>query len=149
MENLTRWHPDTCSCVLVYATDPANPEAEPVVSAVENACDEHQADTPREVFQAVLAENRLKNGAVGMAAELAAVEPMAINWSLDQDRAVCLSIPGVEPPTEEMLSQGSTRSVPTGGVEGAPEGDVAPTTDPVTIQAALDEAFGVGRVRLV
>ena len=131
MDRLTRWHPDTCSCVLVFALDDAKPDAEPVIEAVEAVCPAHRRDTPEEVFQAVLEENRRKNEAVAQVAAMAGADPTAVKWSIgEKDRAVCLSIPGA-----------------------AKEGEIVPpvvlTTDPVEIQAALDQRFGVGRIQIV
>lgn len=62
----TRWRPDTCSCVLVYAWDDASPEEGRVHTCVQvEPCGEHAAVAAKgdlqATFEAVLAHNRAEN----------------------------------------------------------------------------------------
>lgn len=64
MKHITRWRPDTCSCVLELEWDDEVPEAEREHTAVKvERCGVHQHDgEPHQaVFETVLTENRQKN----------------------------------------------------------------------------------------
>lgn len=64
MKHITRWRPDTCSCVLELEWDDEVPEAERTHEAVKVercAVHQHQGEPHQAVFESVIGENRHKN----------------------------------------------------------------------------------------
>lgn len=67
MRQITRWAPDTCTCVIQYEWDDAtNPDDQVhTVYNILSACPLHTG-TPDEIFQACLATNQAKNDPPGV-----------------------------------------------------------------------------------
>lgn len=78
----TRWHPDTCDCVVQY-----DDQGQLVV--FEKACARHST-ADQAAFDALLAGNRLKNRVVN-AAETVRVGSVQ-NWSIGDDGKIVLVV---------------------------------------------------------
>ncbi|MBA7636425.1 hypothetical protein ES703_44043 [subsurface metagenome] len=86
MKQVTRWKPDTCSCVLDIEWDDEEPEGSHTIKAVPHRCEAHQG-TNEDVFKDVLSENTRKNKVFGLAQELLpALEVEDYDWHFDAQR---------------------------------------------------------------
>lgn len=84
MIKVTRWHPDTCGCVIDYEWDTETTAETRVHTPVSiQACEHHQVNT----WDEVRAENKRKNDAV----VAAGVDD--VQWELDSERNVVLRVP--------------------------------------------------------
>jgi len=69
MKQVTRWSPDTCSCILEYEWDDTLEDSARTHSfkKVVQLCDHHKALVAAQAYNAVLSENTRKNQAWGLA----------------------------------------------------------------------------------
>ena len=61
MKKITRWFPDTCSCVIDFEWDTDNPNAPHTGKEVVKACLAHQGFDATAHYNKVLSENQTKN----------------------------------------------------------------------------------------
>lgn len=86
---VTRWSPDTCSCVLEYEWDDAQDESTRThkFGKAVHLCEHHRALTMAEACDQVLSENTRKNIIFGWAKELKPdLELDDYTWSFEKDR---------------------------------------------------------------
>ena len=102
MKQVTRWSPDTCSCVLEYEWDDED-DLDTRVHTFKRAvelCPAHEAEPHQNAYNDVVSENSRKNYVLAMVQEtLPGVEIGAenYNWSFDSARmlhAGFLDVPG-------------------------------------------------------
>lgn len=94
MIQTTTWYPDTCDCVIQYQWDDKVVEDKRThtVSNVLSSCKFHQGK-PDQVFAAVIAENQVKNKAVGMILDQTQdLKPEDIDFEFDGSRKLTLSV---------------------------------------------------------
>jgi hypothetical protein len=97
MIKVTRWKPDTCTCVIEYSWDTETPQdiREHVLSAME-ACPIHVALGDAAAYEAVLAENRTKNQATGMVMEELAIPVEQVRFGYSPERKLQLTLLDVD-----------------------------------------------------
>lgn len=85
MLKTTQWSPDTCGCIFEYEWDTDHSESTRThaLKRLVAACAAH-VGTERQRFDAVLAENTVKNRGISRVAEVLAVEPDSVSWAIDQ-----------------------------------------------------------------
>jgi hypothetical protein len=89
MRRETQWSPDTCSCILVYEWDDAQPESARTHSfkRAVRLCEHHKGLAEAKAYDKVLAENTLKNLAY---IEARKIKPSLMEedytWSFDEAR---------------------------------------------------------------
>jgi len=89
MKRITRWSPDTCSCILEYEWDDAEDAGsrQHTLKAVLQKCPNHISLSDAGIYNEVISENTRKNGVF---AETQKVFPSLTtddyNWSLDDKR---------------------------------------------------------------
>lgn len=123
MEQVTRWSPDTCNCVIEYAWDDSLSGKDRTFSlhSVVKKCKVHENLSDEEVYNKVFAENRLKNRCISSIyknAELVESKgnrkvlksEKKVNWRFDKDRKLSLSISGFTP-EESTLVNNSVKTI--------------------------------------
>lgn len=88
----TRWHPDTCSCIVEYQWDSDLPveQRTHTPSATIRECEFHQNLSVVDHFTAVQAENQGKNIAIGKTK--AAFPDVPVTWVLDVARSLSITL---------------------------------------------------------
>lgn len=94
--NVTRWYPDTCSCVIEYEWDSEQNEDERVhkFKSIVGVCPDHTSLSGDGLFQSVLKENRMKNM---LLPEIQNIVPDFDNdkhykWSFDKTRTLKVNL---------------------------------------------------------
>lgn len=108
MKQITRWSPDTCSCVLDIEWDDTEPESSRThtIKAVVNRCGHHQARSDEDIFKAVLSENTRKNRVFGLAQQaLPGVTLEDYDWSFDAERVLEVKFANMTPAQKVHLQQ--------------------------------------------
>jgi len=106
MKQVTRWSPDTCSCVLDFEWDDEEPEGSHTIKAVVNRCGSHQAGPDKDIFNEVLSENTRKNKVFGLAQQLLpAVEVDDYDWHFDTKRVLEVKVKNLGPAQRAQLQQ--------------------------------------------
>ena len=120
----TRWSPDTCGCVLEYDWDDAVPQEQRVhlFRGIGRTCPDHQTLTGEALYGIVKTENETKNRAKGLLEQLdGRLISDLVGFTYDAQRRLGLLVAEIRlTPQQRTL-----------------------------LQAALDTAFGVGKVRLL
>ncbi|GAH87731.1 unnamed protein product [marine sediment metagenome] len=108
MKQITRWSPDTCSCVLDIEWDDTEPESSRThtIKAVVSRCGSHQAGSDEGIFKAVLSENTRKNRVFGLAQQaLPGVTLEDYDWSFDAERVLEVKFANMTPAQKVQLQQ--------------------------------------------
>lgn len=94
MIQTTTWYPDTCDCIIQYQWDDKIVEDKRThnVYNILSTCKFHQGK-PDQVFSTVLAENQVKNKAVGIVADqIQDIKTEDISFEFDDSRKLTLSV---------------------------------------------------------
>jgi len=108
LKQITRWSPDTCSCVLDIEWDDTEPESSRThtIKAVVNRCGSHQAGSDEDVFKAVLSENTRKNRVFTLAQKvLPELTVEDYEWSFDAKRVLEVKFTNMTPAQKARLQQ--------------------------------------------
>lgn len=91
---ITEWRPDTCDCTVEYAWDRDSDQALRVHYPVSVVDKTHAPATMDKLYDVIVAENRLKNRAVGTVAERYGIDAAKVAWSIDSARRITVTAPG-------------------------------------------------------
>ena len=123
MIKTTRWHPDTCDCIIEYDWDTDQPEDSRThtVKRVVRACAAHQAHPNKETHHAtVLDENVRKNKVHGiLLQQFPELEGRKddIKFSFDQSRKLKVEVKGMKKADKDLVKALADTSFGNGKVE--------------------------------
>jgi len=92
MINVTRWHPDTCDCIIDYSWDTDLPADQRVhiLSQTVRKCEVHQDLDGTDHYAAVRKENMSKNIYISAIKDVYA--DANVDWSFDDKRKLVLDV---------------------------------------------------------
>ena len=119
---LTTWTFDTCTCMVEFIWDNAEPEtfrSPPTLSKIITRCPEHQAVSNYILlFDTLMLENSRKNRCRTLVANARQIDTNLVEWYYDQNRLLHIIVAGLSPQAK------------------------------VALQALVDTNFGAGKVSI-
>lgn len=99
MEQITRWRPDTCKCVILLKWDDAETEQDRQhnLKEIESKCEAHTAVADKDLLAEVFGENQHKNETVAKVKEVLGLSDQDaikgdIDFEFDQNRKLTVKV---------------------------------------------------------
>ena len=103
---LTTWTFDTCTCMVEFIWDNAEPETfrSHTLSRIINRCPEHQQiANDIQLFDALMVENKRKNDCQTLVATARQIGTNQVEWHYDQNRLLHIVIAGLSAQAKATL----------------------------------------------
>lgn len=94
MIRVTRWHPDTCECIVDFEWDDSLPAVHNIKEVI-RACAPHAGLSPTQLWAALMDENPRKNYTFGFAEAITPVNADDCEWSFNAKRVLQVTIRGL------------------------------------------------------